>query len=91
MERDYEQQLQRRRNSQDVPRDKWITPLLDWEVRRGGAVSVPGLSVCACVCRLIVSILCVEGVTAAAGHPLPHTCMLLAAASLSEASSCQHI
>lgn len=40
MERDYEQQLQRRRNSQDVPRDKWITPLLDWEVRVTGWGSV---------------------------------------------------
>jgi hypothetical protein len=38
MERDYEQQLQRRRNSQDVARDKWITPLLDWEVREGQQV-----------------------------------------------------
>lgn len=33
MQRDYEEQLQRRRNSSDPPRDKWITPLLDWQVR----------------------------------------------------------
>lgn len=32
MERDYMDQLQRRRASQDPPRDKWITPLLDWQV-----------------------------------------------------------
>lgn len=32
MERDYLEQLQRRRASQDPPRDKWITPLLDWQV-----------------------------------------------------------
>lgn len=33
MQRDYLEQLQRRRASQDPPRDKWITPLLDWQVR----------------------------------------------------------
>lgn len=38
MERDYEDQLQRRRNSQNVPRDKWITPLLDWQVGGSGRV-----------------------------------------------------
>lgn len=32
IERDYEEQLQRRRTSSDPPRDKWITPLLDWQV-----------------------------------------------------------
>lgn len=32
MQRDYLETLQRRRASQDPPRDKWITPLLDWQV-----------------------------------------------------------
>lgn len=32
MERDYLEQLQRRRQSEGPPRDKWITPLLDWQV-----------------------------------------------------------
>lgn len=32
MQRDYEEQLRRRR-SDSPPRDKWITPLLDWQVR----------------------------------------------------------
>eukprot|EP00878_Enallax_costatus_P039759 GHUV01045657.1.p1 GENE.GHUV01045657.1~~GHUV01045657.1.p1 ORF type:complete len:399 (+),score=109.72 GHUV01045657.1:454-1650(+) len=31
MERDYLDQLQRRRAAEDPPRDKWITPLLDWQ------------------------------------------------------------
>jgi hypothetical protein len=33
LERDYEDQLQRRRTADNPPRDKWITPLLDWQVR----------------------------------------------------------
>jgi hypothetical protein len=32
MEQDYLEQLQRRRQSEGPPRDKWITPLLDWQV-----------------------------------------------------------
>lgn len=35
---DYEAYLARQRASQDPPRDKWITPLLDWQVR-GEAVA----------------------------------------------------
>eukprot|EP00775_Hariotina_reticulata_P008706 gene8706-8887_t len=31
LERDYDEQMQRRRESEDPPRDKWITPLLDWQ------------------------------------------------------------
>lgn len=33
LERDYLDQVQRRRAAEDPPRDKWITPLLDWQVR----------------------------------------------------------
>lgn len=35
LERDYDEQMQRRRESEDPPRDKWITPLLDWQVGTG--------------------------------------------------------
>eukprot|EP00879_Flechtneria_rotunda_P005733 GHRR01006034.1.p1 GENE.GHRR01006034.1~~GHRR01006034.1.p1 ORF type:complete len:373 (+),score=140.86 GHRR01006034.1:200-1318(+) len=31
LEREYQEQLKRRRDAEDPPRDKWITPLLDWQ------------------------------------------------------------
>uniref|UniRef100_A0A383WLA9 Uncharacterized protein n=1 Tax=Tetradesmus obliquus TaxID=3088 RepID=A0A383WLA9_TETOB len=31
LERDYQEQMDRRRGSSEPPRDKWITPLLDWQ------------------------------------------------------------
>jgi hypothetical protein len=40
MERDYLEQLQRRRQSEGPPRDKWITPLLDWQVGWASVLTV---------------------------------------------------
>jgi len=34
-EADYDALLARQRATEDPPRDKWITPLLDWQVRFG--------------------------------------------------------